>query len=289
MANYVPKTGNFNMFLPVAGGAEDDSLESAIRLTIASGVRPTRIQNFGSLISNVPNYDLIDDDHGTKGSVPSQSTQFRGYPKPSISMNFETATTGVHPLEITQDLVCEPVLNNIVGFDVVISVQVIEEIVSVGIPQIHNETLTIAKGSTSVTSSTLPTFTGGKRRCNTVYRGSTVQEDITAQAKITTVAVSTYHSTTPYSVTLTYTAPPTIYSHTIETFPNASCGFFGGGTPSTAYSLNSTVNGAVLYSDALLTTFFAAGNYATNYIGDFEYDWFALSATGVVSGYTVCS
>lgn len=289
MANYVPKTGSFNMFLPSAGGAEDSSIESAIRLTIPSGVRPTRIQNFGALVSNVPNYDLINSTYGTKGGVPSQSTQFRGYPMPTVTMNYEIIETGTFPNIRWEALWCQPTLNNIVGFDIVISLSVFELQDGNGNTTV-TPTLTIAKGSTTVTSTTgLDSPTSGKYRLDTSYRQPTNTENISGSVVYSTNESTYLAEASTYNFNLTYTPATTIYSRVWNNYSQSTCG----GTPSGSITVYTTTApqlggntdprwavGADFFTTNQLTTAISAGNYYATDTGGVFYDVYVIGSGG---------
>lgn len=290
MANIVPTVGSFSMFLPPAGGSEDSSLESAIRLTIPIGVRPTRIQNFGALVSNVPNYDLIDSTYGIKGSVPSQSTQFRGYPKPTLDLNYEVVETGTYPNLRWQALWCLPTLNNIVGFDVVITLSIFELQEGNG-NTTTPATLTIAKGSTVVTSTTgLDAPTGGKYRLDTAYRQPTNTANISGSIDATVNVSNYFVEDTTYSFNLTYTAATTVYSRTWFDYSQVGCGGTSSGGGFTVYTVASPETGgntdprwavnSKFYTDAALTTLLAAGNYYASDTGGVFYDTYVIGTNG---------
>ncbi len=129
MANLTPTSG-MTMFLPVGGGAEDNSLESAVRLCIVSP--PTRLNgalataNWLEILDalrddTVAGYDLINNSYGTQGVRPTNFGQLNGFPKPTVDMNYVVVTTGTYPNEVTEYLKVTPTLNNIVGFSVVIT------------------------------------------------------------------------------------------------------------------------------------------------------------------------
>jgi hypothetical protein len=124
MANKTPKTGDFYMFMDKDTPVEDNSLESAVRMCIPSGTRPTRIQNFTSIVTQIPDLDLIDSTYGTKGSTPSNMGQLRGFPKPSVTANFTeyfNTATGTDGLRV------ECTMSTPVGFDVNIHFQNLSE------------------------------------------------------------------------------------------------------------------------------------------------------------------
>ena len=279
MANYkVPFTGNAQMYDGI------QSIQQSVRKTL---VADTVYTDFDSLRTNCNNA-LIDGTYGTQNSTPTSSNDFRGYPRPTVDMDFVVEATGTSPAAIYENLVCAPTLNNIIGFDITITVTITEEIASVGIPQIHDETFTFLAGNTSPTSSTL-TLVGGTYQCNTTYDMPPTTENIDISANLATN--SDYYQVGGSIVdTLAYTAALTVYSHTIQAFPAASCGFNAGGTDITAYSLDSVIaNGTQLFSNASLTTYYASGSYSSPPVSDFIYDWWSQSATGIVSGFTSCS
>ena len=297
MANLTPSTGNFTMFLPVGGGAEDNSLESAIRLTIASGVRPTRIQNFGSLISNIPSYDLIHDSFGTKGGVPNNMGQLRGYPKPTCFLDIEVLTIGTYPSMTYQKLVCEPVLNQIVGFALTLSVVVVEVDPTDGIST-HTETFTFNKGVTTVSSSTLTADGDGKYRLDTSFPQPTNIENLAIQVDTYTTTSDAYKSNvTPYTTgdiefitSLTYTGATTVYSRTWFDYSQVGCGGTPSGAGFTVYTVASPQTGgnvdprwavnSKFYTDATLTTLLAAGNYAATDTAWVLYDSYVIGING---------
>jgi len=234
MANLVPEVGGIEMFLPEgdSGSTEDNSIESAIKFTIPSGVRPSRITNFGSLISHVPDYNLIHNNHGTKGSVPNGQGQFRGYPKPTFSLQFEVVTVGTFPSETYQKLMCKPVMNNMVGFALTVTISVIENDPTDGIDE-HDETFTFNKGSTTPDSSSLTPDGDGRYRLDTTYPQPTNVEDLGMIVDSYTAGEDAYFvdeiggiEISTFSTSLTYVGATTVYSKIFHfTYDNGTaCG-----------------------------------------------------------------
>jgi len=127
MDNLVPN--NAYTFRDPAGATEDESVESAVRMTLPTAIRPTEIKNWIEIVSSIPNYNLMHDSYSTQGLAPTSTAQMRGYPKPSFEINFLERSWGAYPSQRWQEYLCNPIMNNIVGYDVILTFVVVEDLV----------------------------------------------------------------------------------------------------------------------------------------------------------------
>ena len=322
MANLTPDSGDFYMFKPSGVFTDDSSLESAILKTIASGIRPTSIKNFGSLVSSIPNLDLINDSHGTKGGTPSNMGQLRGYPMPTINMNYVIYTPASAPAQVLSVLRCNPTLNNIVGFDVYISFGVSNDIseTHAGVAptfSYHYDYPTtgaggdwwkINAGSLTPDSSSIAQNIAGTYTLNYIFTQPTVQENITVyiptaprvtlDAYPASVLVDSYETIEsgweyPITALLPYEDATPVYE--LTDFYKATAGNCSQlaelALPNIWSYSNEVVEGDTLYQTSAMTTPITASFGITNRVGAsypwVSYDWFTVTS-GVVGSFNAC-
>lgn len=288
MANLTPTAGNFYMFMDKTSPVEDNSLESAIRLTIPSGSRPARIQNFVTLISSIPNYDLINSSYGTKGAVPNSMGQLRGFPVPTVTMNYAVVEVGTSPASRYEYFQCNPVLNNIVGFDITITVSV-SEVDDTFTEVAYNEySFVFLKGSTSPSSVTIPSDGTGKWKLNSVSPDAST--DIQVLSSISSGSTLYYSDSVATYQTLTYYPALVVYSHDLYAYTGTPCGGTLGSLVDTVYSTSNFLsNGDVVYANNDLTGTVTGGWYGYNLISPpVEHDYFEL-VSNVVTNYGNCT
>lgn len=277
--NYCPKTADLKMF---QDSANDKTIASAVKGTHASS---TLYSNFDDLRNNCVSA-LVHNTYGTKGVTPTQTEHFRGYPKPTITLNFEKVTVGTYPSMTYQKLLCKPVLNNKLGFDITVTISVIENDPTDGIDS-HDETFTFAAGGTAITSSSLTADGSGKYRLDTTYPQPTNVENLAMQVDNYTAGTDAYFTESdPYTTTLTYTGATTVYSGSFNNYTGTVCG----GAVGSAITLYTTTapttggttdprwsNPAKFYTDAALTTVAPNASYYLTSTGGVFYDVYQIT------------
>ena len=289
MANLTPDSG-MTMFLPSGGGAEDNSLESAVRLCIASGTRPTRIQDFTALLDaieddTVAGFELIHNGFGTQNVRPTNFGQLNGFPKPTIDWNLRLENVGTYPSEQYDILWCAPELNNIVGYAITIELDVEEIHPTLGIAS-NNPTWTFNKGATTPSSSSL-SASGGEYRLNIAYPQPSNAVNIPMLVdNFTAGSLDAYFGFTSVSPTMVYQGATTVYSAGFNNYVGTTCGGAVGSaitlyTPTVPTTGGSTdprwSNPAKLYTDALLTTVAPNGSYYLTSTGGVFYDVYSIT------------
>jgi len=283
--NYCPKTADLKMF---QDAVNDLSIASAVKGTHASS---TLYSNFDDLRNNCNN-QLIHASYGTVGVTPTQSHHFRGYPRPTVDMNYEVVHSGSYPNEETEYLKVTPTLNYKVGYAITIDVICDQYEGDVdGTMLTSSCTFTFNAGSTVPDSYTVAVSVGSNSyRINAQYVQPGDAFDIYTETNVsTTLDINLLLAETdPYIVTLDYTAAAPIYTHNVEPWDDLSCSGVGEGGAFNAYSLDSTLgNGSVLYTTSALTTPIANDDYGFNIIDDTIFDY-GTTTSGVISGYTSC-
>ena len=307
-----PDTGtSFYMFQDKDTPVADTSLEYAIRMCIASGIRPSRIQYFNNLISNIPNYNLINNLYGTKGGVPTNMGQMRGFPKPTISMNWEKIETtsieyfGGHPNKIHtyEELWCRPAFNNIIGFAMDITIDVYSQTGATippdtGTPDTAVFTMGIGSSyPTSTTGTAEFSGSGASRKWRlTTLDPFTEEDQVSFLANGTTDYAAYWNGTdSAYQGTLSYSFNQIYLEAYYDTSSGSACTSVQTGSQKTLYydppSGTALVVGSEVWSDTGLTTNLAAGNYVydVGYDGLGSYKYITMNSSGTVSSQGECA
>jgi hypothetical protein len=265
--NYVPRSTGFFVMRETVN---DMSLESAVRTTIESD---RDFADFDDLRLNlIP--DLIDGSFGTKGQYPTSTDQCRGYPRPTINMNFNVETFGSVPSPTFDALMCTPTMNNKVGFDVTVTISTEQAYYEMGNQTIRDLgdtvfqtiTFTFAQGSTTVTSSNLDATDqdegAGKYRVNQIEPNET-SPGVYEGVNITTAysgadVIIDYADTFQFTTFLEYSPAIPLKNFTIEHYNGSGCSNpQGTGSFETVYSLKSASslsNGDSVWLNAGLST-----------------------------------
>jgi hypothetical protein len=283
--NYCPKVADLKMMQDVAN---DLSIASAVKGTHVSSTLYTDFDN----LRNNANTDLIHSSFGTVGVTPTESNHFRGYPRPTLDLNYQVIHTGTFPNEQYEFLQVTPTLNGKLGYDLTVSVicdQFKDD--SDGALLTSSCTFTFNAGSTVPDSFTVAVSLGGNNyRINTQYVQPGDAFDIHTETNAsTTLDVDLLLvDSDPFITMLEYTAASPVFSHTLQTIDALNCSGAASGTDITAYSLDSTLaNGSTLYTTNQLTTTIADDDYAFNIVDDTIFD-FGSTTSGVISGFTSC-
>ena len=250
--NYVPKTADAKMFQDTAN---DKSIASAVKGTHAGSVL---YSNFDDLRNNCITALLDSTNGGPQHVTPTNTGAFRGYPKSTLSMNYTVIEIGSAPAVITEALTCLPTLNNKLGFAITFYVTVQEELLNDTGLNIHDEWFTFNAGSTSVSSSSISIFSGGKYVLS--EDAPTASWDLSIECFPRASTPSTYDAYRPsentYTGIMEYTPQELAYSHTLT--PNVSslnCVNSGSGGSTAYYSDDSYLaTNSVIYTNNLLTT-----------------------------------
>lgn len=290
----VPKTGSFKMF-------RDSVLDNSIADAIF-GTEGTLYSNFDDLRNNC-NTNMIHDSYGSRNGTPTNSEQFRGYPKPELDMDYSTLTTGTAPSATGEYLSCLPTINYSVGFVLTYNLEIFEAI-DYGLDTEENNTsyatITFNAGSTSMNSSTGLTLVSGRYRLNNYYTHTTTAQDIYVEVTISSVSASSadfYNvsgQSNPHSDTLSYTAA-TSYPFTVYEFISVpSCASVPAVTPSSPFTVykagaSAIANGDILYTDFNLTTYLGNSNYSVGDPSTNPFSYFRINnGAGLVQGFTTC-
>jgi hypothetical protein len=281
--NYVPLTASAKMF---RDSANDKTIASAVKGTHGSSTLYTTFDNLRTNCNN----DLVDGTHGTQGVDPTESEHFRGYPKPTVTMNYEVVDAGTSP--DYQKLLCKPTLNNKVGFDIVVNLDIYEW-TGVGIPPgtpTRTQQFTISEGNTLITSVS-PAWTAdgsGKRRIEQTYQQPSTAEDVNVISEFLFAPSNMYLTeATTYITRLLYDTSITVYAHILKTYTQSTCGGTEGSRTRFYSSHLTLIVGSVLYTDVDLTVK-ATNHYLTEPFG-FGYRIITLNtSTGTITGFLTC-
>lgn len=282
-SNFVPRTADASMF------DASKSIENAVKQTLTP---TTSYKNFDDLRNNCV-VNLIDENYGTQGTTPTTSGEFRGYPRPTVYMNYQVITHSNG-----QTLYGTPTLNNKVGYALTVRLDVEEDKPANENPVNNYIDFTISSGATTASAAYsdalagTPPSTAFGYRINNTYIMPSLTEEIRVTTFVDNYTVDVYDGSQPYNVFLQYTATPTVITYYIQTSTlGDNCGGWIGVEGFFVYSTATLANGNTMYSDFALTTTYNGGGgwFITNQIGDFTYDRFTLSSVGVVGSYTNCS
>ena len=142
------------------GSVGDNSVQDAIFGT--SGTLYTQLSTLASGCNN----DMIDTTNGgTRGVTPVKLSDFKGYPKPELTMNYSNEDTSAAPCAFGQELYATPTLKYAVGFNIKIIVAVNEKAylppaIPSGAGTDSTKTFNFAAGNTTTTE--------GKTKLNTL-------------------------------------------------------------------------------------------------------------------------
>jgi len=297
--NYVPKVTGFYILRETLN---DKTIESAVRTTLAVDRDFT---DFDDLRTSI-NLELLDDQFGNRSYNPTSTNSFRGFPKPTVNMNYAVETFGSAPGPTYQALMCTPTINNKVGFDVSWTIQVEctpyiitnNQGIPEGEPNIQNITFTIAQGNTTVTSCTLDGGDqdegAGKYRVNEIEPldlGGGQLQGVQTFVFFNSSTVFLYYPTELINENLIYTAAQTIYPYNIEHYDGSGCSNpIGTGSFESVYSLKSASslsNGDTVWLNAGLSTPPPNGWYIfwQSGLGDFTYGYVT---NGTIGSFTGC-
>jgi hypothetical protein len=282
--NYVPRVTGFFILRETV---DDKTIESAVRTT---GV-DRDYSDFDDLRLSCDT-QLIDSTFGTQNQTPISSDEFRGFPKPTVYMDYATIKIGGGPYGVDA-LICSPTMNSKVGFDVTISVQVTE------IPNfdedgitIKTATFTFNEGSTTPDSFTNVVDLGsGIYQLNSQIPTFAPTVDIVVDVGWLGGDVPVYSGDgISYSDVLENDPIPPTYNYDIENFTGLGCASLGLGTFQNVYSnfsASSVSEGSTLYTDVGLSNPIPDGWYIFWQIGvqSFTYGYVT---NGVVGSFTGC-
>jgi hypothetical protein len=281
-ANYCPR-GVTDLKM-MQDTTNDLSIGSAVKGTHASS---TLYTNFDDLRNNATN-TLMDTVYNASKITPTNTEMFRGYPKPTITMNYEIwpVIDGANTLMyLVADL---PMLNNKIGYSLIITASIREERSDTSALLLqHDETFTYTAGSTVPSSSTATELETG------VYQltesDPTASYDIDATVTITVNREAYLADTTPYEETLLYVADQ-IYAHLFTPITALSCvGTFDVDATTTCYSYDSTLaNGTTLYASTAMSSPISNNDYALDFENASNFNYGATSS-GVISSYGECT
>jgi len=278
--NYVHLTAISKVFQDTAN---DKSIASAVQKTGS-----TLYTNIQDLADNAV-LALMNTTHNPSKITPTNLDHFRGYPKPTIDMNWEEVRVGSYPSEQYEYAACLPVMNNKVGFDVVVNVNV-REILPDLTEDDNDHVFTFSEGGTSCTCPTLSTDGSGRFILNETYQQPTVTENIVVENTVTSTNYLTYLTPLTYNTTLNYTAETVAYEITnLNKYLSSSCGSTCPTATRTGFYTTTSatlVAGRTIYTDATLTTPVTFTTGAANATA-FDFDRFTL-VSGVVSSFTNC-
>lgn len=285
--NFVPKTALLKI---IQDATNDKSIASAVKGTHASS---TLYSDFDALRSNCQVNCISTTYGGTKGVTPTSSDDFRGYPVPTLYMNYAEYTVGSAPAAITEHLKCTPTLTYKVGFALSFNINVEHVDCNLSTTTV-NHTLTFNAGST-----TPATFTGATSLGGGAYKINTVSPTNGCTVLVTPLASSNnsyeiYHTDSlSWSTTLSYTPAQTVYTYLINHKQTGTVNCSS--TPATAKSISmygyctQIANGCQVFGDSGLSTYPASAWYVRNVGGFGIFDYFYVNGSGYVSGYTVCT
>jgi hypothetical protein len=282
-ANYCPR-GVTDLKM-MQDTTNDLSIGSAVKGTSSTS---TLYTNFDDLRNNATN-SMMDTVYNASKITPTNTEMFRGYPKPTTTMDFQKFTDGTYPSAQVEKAYCNPVLNNIIGFDITITVET-EEWPDGDEESQLNYTYTFKFNAGSTTPNLV------KRGVTTIYAESGGAEDGYWQINYNNPSGSTYYDfyvadttadhpkygDTTWDTSLNYTAPPTVYDYDIDEYENLECSSTVVDTVHVwSYTqISQIVNGKILYSNSGLTTFHPAGNYSSD-----AGNYFTLNSSGVVGAF----
>lgn len=294
--NYCPTTASFKM---IQESANDNTIASAVQKTVPT---PTLYDDFDSLRSFCIT-SLIDTvNGGTQGVTPTSSSDFRGYPLPTIDMDYSVVVTGEDPDEIIETFTCLPTMNNKVGFEVKFRVDVWEWRGSPPSPDYLEWIFTFNSGSVTpdlvTRDAVTQSLTNGRYQLNVDYEASSGNPE-----NITVITDYIYQSayapiimdSADQNQTLYYT--PEVIVYLLTDFWKYTVGNCGQ-SPSIVLDYYSrdgptTEVGDTIYSNAAATTKITDSYGATNRVPTtgfpiVAFDWFTVS-TGVVGSFNACN
>ena len=279
MAGQVPTSGY--KIMQDTGG--DTSIADNVKGTHASS---TLYTDFDSLRTNAINV-MMDTTFNPGKITPTNSDMFRGYPKPTTTMNFEEADNLPAPFERFEELFVDaPSINNKVGFSFQLTLAVTERRSDTSaILGTHNETLLWLAGSTEADSSPsgMP-FTGGKGWRVSDFEATAVYD---VDVSIVITGNHPFYGAASHNATLNFSAS-TISAHLFTPISELSCAGTFSPTPGTCFAASGVLsNGLTLYTSVALTSTISDDDYALD-SEDANNFFFATTTTGIISGLTEC-
>jgi hypothetical protein len=267
------------------GASTGDSIEANMIGTTATA----NFTNFDSMRTAAVT-NMIHSSYGTRNSTPTESHDFRGYPRPAVTLTYRIRTQGSSPQAINERLTFEATIASKVGFNLVIDLDVTEwdyNSGSRGASTQHDETYTINAGGTTMSSSTMTAWSGNERIVDEYYQ--TVDRDMRV---VYTANHPTYDaSPTVKDQLLDYTAalPPITWAGNATYTSQVDCNGTLGAFNITYYSPTTPFqNGMILYTTSAMTTNIGALTRARDNAGRGVFKRYYTNSAGVVAGLTQC-